>query len=104
MHEVGQLYLAQAARLERLVRSDVRAPQPVIEDACQFAWSRLLHHSGRVRRESALAWLTSTAIHEAFRLIRRAERELSLDAAVEKSADAGLCCLAPGPAELTEYR
>ena len=103
--DVGELYLAQAARLEQLVRSDVRAPKPVIEDACQFAWTRLIHHGGRVRRESAVAWLTTTAIHEALRLIRRADRELSLDAAFEQLGDAGLRSKAraktrrPSPAE-----
>jgi RNA polymerase sigma factor (sigma-70 family) len=102
--DVGELYVAQAARLEQLVRSDVRAPQPVIEDACQFAWSRLVHHSRRVRRDSALSWLATTAIHEAFRLIRHGNRELSLDVAIEQAGDAGLGSYAPSPVELAEYR
>ena len=56
----------------------------MIEDACQFAWSRLLHHSDRVHRETALAWLATTAVREAFRLLRRDRRELSLDAELER--------------------
>jgi hypothetical protein len=52
--DVGDLYRALAPRLEQIVRLDVRAPDPVIEDACQFAWSRLVYHSHRVRRETAL--------------------------------------------------
>jgi RNA polymerase sigma factor (sigma-70 family) len=91
-----------AGRLERIVRLDVRAPDPVIEDACQFAWSRLVHHAHRVRRESALSWLAKTAVREALKLIRREDRELSLDAgAVEESM---LRSRSLGPHELAEHR
>ena len=79
--DVDELYRALAGRLERIVRFDVRAPEPVVEDACQFAWSRLVDHCDRVRRETALSWLATTAVREAVRLIRRQARELSLDAA-----------------------
>ncbi len=102
--DVGELYRALSGRLEQIVRLDVRAPDAVIEDACQFAWSRLVHHSGAVRRESALSWLAKTAIHEAFKLIRREDRELSLDAAIEQAGDAALRTGAPGPDELLENR
>ena len=34
-----ELYGQLSKRLERIVRRDVRAPDPVIEDACQFAWA-----------------------------------------------------------------
>jgi RNA polymerase sigma factor (sigma-70 family) len=102
--DVDALYRSLSPRLEQLVRLDVRAPDPVIEDACQFAWSRLVHHSARVRRESALSWLAATAVHEAFKLIRRDDRELSLDAAVEQVGDAVLATGAPSSAELVENR
>ena len=46
----------------------------MIEDACQFAWGRLVVHSRRVRAEAALAWLAATAVHEALQLIRRDRR------------------------------
>jgi RNA polymerase sigma factor (sigma-70 family) len=83
--DVGELYRRLAGRLEQIVRLDVRAPDVVIEDACQFAWSRLLHHRDRVHRETALTWLSRTAVHEAFKLLRRDRRELSLEDAVEQS-------------------
>jgi RNA polymerase sigma factor (sigma-70 family) len=110
--EVGELYRALSARLEQIVRLDVRAPDPVIEDACQFAWSRLVHHAGRVRREAVLAWLVKTAVREAFKLIRRDGRELSLDAALETMGDAVLETAstqaiggrAPTPHEILEHR
>jgi RNA polymerase sigma factor (sigma-70 family) len=102
--DLDELYRSLSPRLERIVRMDVRASDPVIEDACQFAWSRLVHHAGRVRRESALSWLATTAIHEAIKLIRRGDRELSLDAVLEQAGDAALDAGAPSSAELLENR
>ena len=81
--EVGELYGSFAERLEQIVRLDVRASDAVIEDACQVAWFRLLHHCQRVHRETVMAWLARTAVHEASRPLRRARRELPLDAAIE---------------------
>jgi RNA polymerase sigma factor (sigma-70 family) len=81
--DVGELYGSLARRLEQIVRLDVRASDAVIEDACQFAWCRLLRHSHRVQRETVMAWLARTAVHEAFKLLRRDRRELSLDVALD---------------------
>jgi RNA polymerase sigma factor (sigma-70 family) len=80
--DVGQLYASLAGRLQQIVGLDIRAPQAVIEDACQVAWFRLLHHSHRVHRETVLAWLATTAEREALRLLHRGRRELTLDAGV----------------------
>jgi RNA polymerase sigma factor (sigma-70 family) len=102
--DLETLYAALAGRLERIVRLDVRAPDPVIEDACQFAWSRLAHHAGRVRSETALSWLAKTAVHEAFKLIRRDGRELSLELAVEETPGVLFRAVVPGPDELLEQR
>jgi RNA polymerase sigma factor (sigma-70 family) len=98
--DLADLYRDLGHKLERIVRSDVRAPEPVVEDACQFAWSRLADHAARIRRESALAWLATTATREARRLASRDCRELSLD------ADDGspMPALAPGPYEVVERR
>jgi RNA polymerase sigma factor (sigma-70 family) len=82
--DVGELYALLATRLEQIVRIDVHAPDVVVEDACQFAWSRLLHHRHRVQRETVLTWLARTAVHEALKLLRRDHRELSLEAASEQ--------------------
>lgn len=94
--DLGALYLALAPRLERIVRLDVRAPDAVIEDACQFAWSRLLYHRDRVSHDSALSWLAKTAVHEAVKLLRRDQRELSLDCECEGERDGGREVEAPG--------
>jgi RNA polymerase sigma factor (sigma-70 family) len=66
----------------------------VIEDACQFAWSRLVHHRDRVRRETALAWLVTTATHEALKLVRRTGSELSLETVLEQGTE--IAPLRPG--------
>jgi RNA polymerase sigma factor (sigma-70 family) len=88
--DVGELYRSLSGRLEHIVRRDVRAPDAVIEDACQLAWSRLLRHCGGVRRDAALSWLARTAQREAFRLARRELRECSLEATLEEAGDTGL--------------
>jgi RNA polymerase sigma factor (sigma-70 family) len=78
--DLGELYGLLARRLERIVRLDVHAPDVVIEDACQFAWTRLLHHRDHVHRDTVMSWLIRTAVHEAFKVLRRDRRELSLEA------------------------
>ena len=77
--EVEALYECSAGLVQGHVRSGVSAPEVVIEDACQVAWTRLLDHGHRVRRDHAVAWLVTTAVHEAFKLTRRSARELSLE-------------------------
>ena len=47
---VAELYGALAASLRRIVAGQVTAPEAVIEDACQFAWSTLVRHREHVRR------------------------------------------------------
>ncbi len=101
---VTELYRALSGRLEQLVRRDVRASDAVIEDACQFAWSRFVHHADRVCPEAALSWLLRTAVHEAFKLIKRRDRCVSLDAVVEQAGDAGLVAPGPGPDQLLASR
>jgi len=98
--DVGDLYQAFAPRLQQIVRVDVRAPDALVEDACQFAWAALLRHAGRVRREAVLSWLATTAVHEAYKLIRRRDRDVSLDDA----GDLALRAAAPGPEEVVARR
>lgn len=101
--DVGELYGSLAGRLEQIVRLDVRASDAVIEDACQFAWYRLLHHGHRVHRETVMAWLARTAVHEAFKLVRRDQRELSLDAALEGGEEPAWATAPTAPEQLLEY-
>ena len=98
--DVAELYGQLSKRLEQIVRRDVRAPAPVIEDACQFAWVTLVSHRDRVRRATTLPWLVKTAQHEAFKLVRRDGRDHSLEATLDTAGDAPLRLTAPDPAEL----
>jgi RNA polymerase sigma factor (sigma-70 family) len=80
---VAELYARYARRLRRIVGSNVRAPDAVIEDACQVAWSRLIPRAQAVPLEAALPWLVTTASREAIRLARHGDRELSLETLVD---------------------
>lgn len=102
--DVDELYRRLAPRLRQIVRTNVRAPEPVVEDACQIAWSRLVRDSERVRREAALSWLATTAVREAYKLSRRDRRDLSLDAELERTGELPFPSSAPGPAEIVELR
>lgn len=95
--ELADLYASHARRLEHIVRSDVAASESVVEDACQFAWGRLVHHAGRVRSERALSWLATTAVREARRQHRRASREAPLESELERPGQLS-------PAQLVEQR
>ncbi len=96
---VGELYRDLSERLEQIVRFDVRAPEAVVEEACQFAWGRLIDHRHRVRRESALSWLARTAVREALKLRARNGRYVSLDC--QQAAEFPTLA---GPDELFERR
>ena len=103
LDDVARLYVEEAVRVRRIVRMSVTASPAVIEDACQVAWSRLLIHRARLRRESARAWLVRVAIREAIKSIQRERRERSLEALLEQggrsaaggSADAGMTLPTP---------
>jgi RNA polymerase sigma factor (sigma-70 family) len=83
LDDVARLYVEEAISVRRIVRMSVAASPAVIEDACQVAWTRLLIHRARLRRESARAWLIRVAIHEVIRSIQRERRERSLEALLE---------------------
>ncbi len=72
---VRVLYGDYEERLRQIVRRRVRAPEAIVEDACQVAWSRLVRDRERIRRETALAWLATTAVREALKLLAREGRE-----------------------------
>lgn len=102
--DVAELYASFSERLERIVGMDVRAPRPLIEDACQSAWDRLWLHRQQVHRETALSWLVATAIHEALRLLRVQGRLLSLEREIEELGDGAVPSHAPPAADLYELR
>jgi RNA polymerase sigma factor (sigma-70 family) len=102
---IADLYRSLSKQLEQIVRLDVfHAPSPVVEDACQFAWDRLIDKREHIRRESALPWLARTATREALRAVSRDQRTISLDAALELQGDAILASVSPGADELAQQR
>ena len=98
--ELSDLYEAFAERLQQIVRFSVRAPDAVIDDACQLAWGQLVGHCTRVRRETARAWLATTASREAVRLMRCAGCEVPL----EELETPGQAAKVPRPDRLAELR
>ena len=104
MAQVGALYARSEREVRGYVRDGVTAPDAVIEDACQLAWCRLLHHRERVSPDHALAWLVTTAAREAVKLSRRARRELSLEALMEETGDLQLSRTAPSAHEALQPR
>ena len=76
----------------------------MIDDACQFAWIRLLHHRDRVARDRAVSWLITTALHEVFKLVRRAGHDLSLEQLLEETDDLRINRSAPAPEEAVGAR
>lgn len=102
--DVGELYRQRSRQLERIVGACVQAPDSLIEEACQFAWARLVHHRARVRRETALAWLVQTARREALKLAGRNGREQSLEAELDEWGELPTPDPRPGPADLYEQR
>lgn len=83
------LYEALSPRLERIVQRDVHAPRPVIEDACQHAWAKFIQHTDTIDHTTALSWLATTAVRQAYKLTRREHRELSLEHHAEQHHEAG---------------
>jgi RNA polymerase sigma factor (sigma-70 family) len=94
--ELAELYRANAESLRQLVRFTVRAPDPVIDDACQIAWARLIGRRLAVRSDSVLPWLLTTASREALKLLRRSAREFPLDQLHEPHRI--------GPEQIVEFR
>jgi DNA-directed RNA polymerase specialized sigma24 family protein len=102
--EVADLFAELGPRLRQIVGGKTQAPEPVIDDACQFAWGCLVHHRQSVRRETALGWLATTAVREAVKLIRRQGREVPLEALTESASLSRLRPLATPTDELVEQR
>jgi RNA polymerase sigma factor (sigma-70 family) len=101
---IDDLYLRVAATLPRAVATDVRAPDSVIEEACQVAWSRLVAHQCELNKSgSAFAWLVTTAVREALRQIRRGRSEVSLDELIEDGRELSMGT-ARGPEDVVESR
>jgi RNA polymerase sigma factor (sigma-70 family) len=102
--DVAELYARAAGLVRGQLLSEVTAPEAVIDDALQFAWVRLLHHRHRVRRDRAVSWLITTALHEVFKLVRRDGHDVSLEEVMEETGNLRINRTAPAPEEAVERR
>jgi hypothetical protein len=68
--KVGALFVEAFETIESIVARRVRAPRATIEDACGFAWARLVARPDVVDgpRERAIGWVARVAEREAWRL------------------------------------
>jgi RNA polymerase sigma factor (sigma-70 family) len=80
-----ELFRSLSKRLLRSVGWAVNAPEAIVEEACAFAWQRLIECQPE-RTERIFAWLRKVAIHEAWRLVRRERVAVRLD---EPASDGG---------------
>ncbi len=60
------LYRQHHHNLQRAVARRINGPRELIEDACQFAWMKLI--DSQPNREATFSWLYVVALHEAYRL------------------------------------
>lgn len=92
--DVAELYDVLGERLRHIGAKQVHAPAPVIEDACQFAWCRLICHASRLDPEKVLG----------LKLARRDQRELSLEARADEYGVLRIASPLPGPYEVAKWR
>ena len=97
--EISRLYPEVAPQLRRVLGSHLRAPDWVLEDACQIAWEALLMRRDSVDRSRLLSWLATTARREALALMRRPATDL----AVEEGALDGMAAHRGDPQETAEF-
>ena len=99
LQDVAALYALHSEPLKRLVAKRATTDPDTIEDACSFAWTQLLTHEDvdlQPPHWRSLAWLTQTAMREAWRLQAQACRTVSADAATLESLAAAGGQHAPG--------
>jgi DNA-directed RNA polymerase specialized sigma24 family protein len=70
LQQLAKLYAKHDAQLLSLVRRRVAAQPATAADACSYAWAQLLaaEHIDLTVPWGPLAWLTTTAVREAWRL------------------------------------
>jgi len=77
LEQIADMYATHRDQLQRVVRARGSNSSAIVEDACSHAWMQLLTHDYvdvGLPRWGALAWLTQTAVREAWRLDNRERR------------------------------
>jgi RNA polymerase sigma factor (sigma-70 family) len=70
----SDLFESYNIALRAAVRKRCLASEAIIEDACSYAWEELLRR--QPHRDYIFSWLRIVALHEAWRLRDRTDREL----------------------------
>lgn len=75
-----ELFVKYSERLRRMTRFAINTTPEIVDDACAFAWMKLV--SNQPERETVFAWLRAVARNRALELDRmeRSGLEISLDA------------------------
>jgi hypothetical protein len=73
--DIAEFYRRNERALRRWLARRVNAPAALVEDACSIAWLTLLRRRSDVRSATMIGWLRTTALHEAYGLLRRDQRE-----------------------------
>lgn len=82
LQQIAAMYAAHDAQLHRLVERRGSPEHATVDDACAYAWTSLLsadHVDLGPPRWQALGWLTTVAVHEAWRLNRIDRRAGAFD-------------------------
>jgi DNA-directed RNA polymerase specialized sigma24 family protein len=82
LQQITAMYAKHDGQLHHVVALRGSAQHATVDDACAFAWAQLLsadHVDLRPPRWGALAWLTTVAVHEAWRLDRLDARAGAFD-------------------------
>ena len=100
---VSDLYRELQPQLVCIVASNLRAPDWVIDDACQIAWSSLIEHGRTVAAGGELGWLSTAATRAALRLLRRQRLTESYEQHPPAPMQA-TCAAVPAPERQLEVR
>lgn len=102
--ELACLYEELAPQLLRIVFRNLTAPDGLIEDACQVAWSALIENRDVIVEGSELGWLSTTATREALRQLRARRHEVSYEERAEQEDLGDTLDPTPGPERVVELR
>lgn len=98
------LYGRLQPQLARILATNLEAPEWVIDEACQAAWSALLAHAPELAAGRELGWLSTTATRTALRILRRERYADPHDELPEPVMLADRRAAEPGPERAVELR
>jgi RNA polymerase sigma factor (sigma-70 family) len=102
--EMYVLYADLQPKLWRILVSNLRMTDDVLEDACQSAWIWLMQGRDSVAPGNELGWLSTTATREALNVQRRRSAIVPLDQGDEPVQLADFRTTAPEPDQALEIR